>query len=50
MADLTPEEGAKAPLDIILRPGQEFNGQFANINVKGWENAPGHYDGANCAW
>lgn len=27
MADLTPEEGAKASLDIIFKPGQDFNGR-----------------------
>lgn len=39
MADLTPEEGVKASLDVIFRPGQELNGQIQNILVKGWEKA-----------
>ena len=52
MADLTTEEGAKASLDMIFRPGQELNGQFPKIHVKGWEKAPGNnqYDGSNSAW
>ena len=52
MADLTPEEGAKASLDIIFKPGQQFNGQYPKIHVKGWENAPGNnqYDGSNIPW
>ncbi|KAI1402867.1 NAD(P)-binding protein [Hypoxylon fuscum] len=52
MADLTPEEGAKASLDIIFKPGQEFNGQMPKVLVKGWENAKGNnqYDGTNAPW
>jgi hypothetical protein len=52
MADLTAEEGAKASLDIIFRPGQELNGQFPKVLVKGWEKAEGNnqYDGSNSAW
>ena len=52
MADLTPEEGAKASLDIIFRPGQGLNGQFPNVLVKGWEKAAGNnqYDGTNSPW
>lgn len=48
-ADLTAEEGAKASLDLIFRPGQEFNGQFPKVLVKGWEKAEGNnqYDGSN---
>ena len=52
MADLTAEEGAKASLDMIFKPGQELNGQFPKILVKGWETAEGNnqYDGSNSAW
>ncbi|KAL4737890.1 NAD(P)-binding protein [Aspergillus similis] len=52
MADLTPEEGAKASLDILFRPNQEINGQFPKVLVKGWENAkgPNVYDGTNIPW
>ncbi|KAI1410012.1 NAD(P)-binding protein [Hypoxylon sp. FL1857] len=52
MADLTPEEAAKASLDIILRPGQELNGKMPKVHIKGWENAPGRnqYDGTNVPW
>lgn len=52
MADLTAEEGAKASLDMILRPGQELNGQFPKVLVKGWEKAEGNnqYDGSNSPW
>lgn len=52
MADLTPEEAAKASLDIIFRPGQELNGQFPKVFVQGWEKAKGNnqYDGSNSAW
>lgn len=52
MADLTAEEGAKASLDMIFKPGQELNGQFPKILVKGWEKAEGNnqYDGSNSAW
>ena len=52
MADLTPEEAAKASLDIIFRPGQELNGRFPKVFVQGWEKAEGNnrYDGSNSAW
>lgn len=52
MADLTPEEGAKASLDIIFKPGQEYNGQMPKVFVKGWEKAEGNnqYDGTNVPW
>ena len=52
MADLTPEQGAKASLEMIMKPGQQLNGQFAKVLVKGWENAPGpnKYDGINSPW
>ncbi|KAI1207237.1 NAD(P)-binding protein [Annulohypoxylon truncatum] len=51
-ADLTPEEGAKASLDIILKPGREYNGKMPKILVRGWENAPGNnqYDGTIVPW
>ncbi|KAL8780239.1 MAG: hypothetical protein Q9213_006561 [Squamulea squamosa] len=52
MADLTAEEGAKASLDLIFRPGQELNGQFPKVLVKGWEKAEGNnqYDGSIPPW
>jgi len=52
MADLTPEEGAKASLDIIFKKGQEVNGKMPKVFVKGWENAkgPNVYDGTNAPW
>ncbi|KAL8672820.1 MAG: hypothetical protein Q9168_002731 [Polycauliona sp. 1 TL-2023] len=52
MADLTAEEGAKASLGMIFRPGQELNGQFPKCLVKGWEKAEGNnqYDGTNSPW
>ncbi|KAI1846351.1 hypothetical protein JX266_007556 [Neoarthrinium moseri] len=52
MADLTPEEGAKASLDIIFTPGQKYNGQMPKVFIKGWENAkgPNVYDGTNVPW
>lgn len=52
MADLTAEEGAKASLEIILRAGQDLNGKFPNILVKGWEKAEGRnqYDGSITPW
>ena len=52
MADLTPEQGAKASLDIILNKGRELNGQMPKVFVKGWEK-PGRmhvYDGTNAPW
>lgn len=51
MADLTTEQGAKASLDMIFRPGQELNGKFPKIHLKGWENAErNQYDGLNAPW
>ncbi|KAL8849530.1 MAG: hypothetical protein Q9221_005464 [Calogaya cf. arnoldii] len=51
MADLTTEQGAKASLDMIFKPGQELNGQFPRVHVKGWENAERNiYDGKNAPW
>ncbi|KAB8207532.1 hypothetical protein BDV34DRAFT_223436 [Aspergillus parasiticus] len=52
MADLTPEEAAKASLDIILKPGQEYNGQMPKVLVKGWGKGEGNnqYDGTNVPW
>ncbi|KAJ4414383.1 hypothetical protein N0V85_003176 [Neurospora sp. IMI 360204] len=61
MADLTSEEGAKASLEIILTPGQVYNGKFPMVKVKGWETkeeAASHggyagkmvYDGRNIPW
>ncbi|KAG6999652.1 phomenoic acid biosynthesis cluster MFS-type transporter [Physcia stellaris] len=52
MADLTPDEGARASLDIIFKPGQELNGQFPKVLVKGWEKAEGNnqYDGSIPPW
>ncbi|KAL8645078.1 MAG: hypothetical protein Q9226_007464 [Calogaya cf. arnoldii] len=48
MADLTAEQGAKASLDMIFKPGQELNGQYPRVHVKGWENAErNQYDGKN---
>ncbi|KAL9111593.1 MAG: hypothetical protein Q9227_004081 [Pyrenula ochraceoflavens] len=52
MADLTPEQGAKASIDIIFKEGQELNGQMPKVFVKGWEKAEGSnvYDGTNAPW
>ncbi|KAL8746434.1 MAG: hypothetical protein Q9190_001531 [Brigantiaea leucoxantha] len=52
MADLTANEGARASLDMIFRPGQELNGQYPKVLVKGWEKAEGNnqYDGTNSPW
>ncbi|KAI4265963.1 MAG: hypothetical protein L6R35_007007 [Caloplaca aegaea] len=52
MAHLTADEGAKASLDMISRPGQELNGQFPKVLVKGWEKSEGlhKYDGSNTPW
>jgi hypothetical protein len=51
-ADLEPEVGAKATLDIILKSTSETNGKFLTIHVPGWENAPGpnKYDGSVVPW
>jgi len=52
MADLTPEQGAKASLDIIFKKGQEHNGKMPKVFVKGWEDSkgPNVYDGTNAPW
>jgi hypothetical protein len=54
MADLTPEQGAKASLDIIFNKGQELNGQMPKVFVKGWEKPQegkwNVYDGTNVPW
>ena len=55
MADLTPEQGAKASLDLIFKKGQELNGQLPKVFVKGWETAelakgPNVYDSTNAPW
>lgn len=39
MAELAPEEGAKASLDITFKDGQEYNGKLQKVFVKGWEEA-----------
>ncbi|KAL8858573.1 MAG: hypothetical protein Q9178_004867 [Gyalolechia marmorata] len=50
-ADLTAEQGAKASLHMIFKPGQGLNGQFPRVHVKGWENAErNQYDGKNAPW
>ncbi|GAP88229.1 putative short chain dehydrogenase reductase [Rosellinia necatrix] len=53
-AHLTPEEGAKGSLDIILTEGQKYNGKFQKTFVKGWENnrehGPEAYDGTELPW
>ncbi|GAB1311030.1 C-factor [Madurella fahalii] len=50
-ADLTPEQGAKASLDIIFNR-KDANGTFPKVFVKGWENAKGTnvYDGTDSPW
>jgi hypothetical protein len=52
MADLTPEQGTQASLDIIFKEGQEYNGQMPKVFVKGWEHPrEGNvYDGTNAPW
>ncbi|EFX02869.1 short chain dehydrogenase reductase [Grosmannia clavigera kw1407] len=53
MADLTPEQGAKASIDIIFNKTQaEINGQLPKVFVKGWEKPGGRnvYDGTNAPW
>jgi hypothetical protein len=52
IADLKPEQGAKATLEIIAKPNSETNGRFSNVLVKGWENAPSPntYDGKVKPW
>ncbi|KAI1124034.1 NAD(P)-binding protein [Nemania abortiva] len=50
VADLTTEEAAKASLDIILTPGQTYNGQMRKVHVKGWEDRSYCYDGTSVPW
>jgi hypothetical protein len=52
MTDLTPEQSAKASLDIIFKKGRELNEQMPKFFVKGWEKAEGMnvYDGTNAPW
>ncbi|KAI1120259.1 short chain dehydrogenase reductase [Nemania abortiva] len=50
MADLTPEEGAKASLDILFKPNSETNGKMPKVLVKGWETKSHCYDGTNVPW
>ena len=52
MADLTPEQGAKASLDIIFKKGRELNGKMPRVFVEGWEKGEGKYlyDGSNAPW
>ncbi|KAI0976936.1 NAD(P)-binding protein [Xylaria arbuscula] len=50
MADLTPEQGAKASLDIIFTPGQKYNGKMPKVYVEGWENRSYGYDGTIVPW
>jgi len=51
-ADLPVEVGAEKTLDKILAAGKEQNGEYLNIHVPGWENAPGpnKYDGKFPGW
>ncbi|KZF23355.1 short-chain dehydrogenase-like protein [Xylona heveae TC161] len=41
IADLPPETGAEATLNIVFRVQKEDNGKFYNIHVPGWENHEG---------
>jgi hypothetical protein len=52
MADWTPEQGAKASLDIIYRPDAEKNGKLLKVFVDGYQNAegPNRYDGESAPW
>jgi hypothetical protein len=52
MADWTPEQGAKASLDIIYRPDAEKNGKLLKVFVDGCQNAEGptRYDGESAPW
>ncbi|RAK88389.1 NAD(P)-binding protein [Aspergillus costaricaensis CBS 115574] len=51
-ADLPVEVGVKSILEILHEIGRDRNGQFLNIHVPGWENAPGmnQYDGKEVPW
>ncbi|OJJ96363.1 hypothetical protein ASPACDRAFT_1891234 [Aspergillus aculeatus ATCC 16872] len=52
IADLTPEQGVKASLNILFRPNGEINGQFPKVFIPGWKNATGRnvYDGTIVPW
>jgi hypothetical protein len=52
MADLTPEQGAKASLDIVFKSNEETNGTFAKIFISGWESftSGNVYDGKDAPW
>ncbi|RAK77506.1 NAD(P)-binding protein [Aspergillus fijiensis CBS 313.89] len=52
IADLTPEQGAKASLEILFRRNAEINGQLSKVLVPGWENATvwNVYDGTMVPW
>ncbi|KAK7702727.1 putative secondary metabolism biosynthetic enzyme [Botryosphaeria dothidea] len=45
-ADLEPEQGANATLDIVSRATSADTGKFFNINVPGWDK----YDGSCPPW
>lgn len=51
-ADLPPETGAEAVVDMIRNATTEQNGKFLNIHVPGWEANPGfnQYDGKEVPW
>ncbi|EAW09068.1 SDR family oxidoreductase [Aspergillus clavatus NRRL 1] len=51
-ADLAPETGAKAVLDIVQDATPALNGRFLNIRVSGWEENEGlnQYDGREVPW
>jgi len=51
-ADLTPEVGAKASLEVLSKPREELNGKFPKVFVKGFENKEGvnRYDGTEAPW
>lgn len=52
MADLTPEQGAKASLDILFKPNEETNGTMPKVLIPGWENftSGNVYDGKDAPW
>lgn len=51
-ADLPPETGAKAIVDMVQNATPEQNGRFFNIHVPGWEENKGfnQYDGKKVPW
>ncbi|EYE92873.1 NAD(P)-binding protein [Aspergillus ruber CBS 135680] len=51
-ADLPPEIGAEAVVDMVRNATTEQNGKFLNIRVPGWEENPGfnQYDGKEVPW